>query len=1046
MLRGKIFLTSMLLVGMLFLFEERETHAQDISLKRSHRISSNSTQAVPTTGTLNVIAIMVEFQPDSNRLTSGTGVFGPGGLPYLERNPTNIDPLPHNQAYFESHLEFAKNYFEKASDGQLNINYRVLPDVYRLDKSIRDYSPTGENFTFEKLAELSRDAWTKVDENGGFDATGLNPDETAFIIFHAGIGRDIELVGTTLDITPQDIPSIYLNTADLGSLLNDPSFDGFEMNGGSFRVTNSLILPRTETRRGVDVLDNEFVFPLSVNGLLCASIGSHLGLPDLFNPETGESGIGQFGLMDGAGFFAYRGLFPPEPSAWEKQKLGWITPFEIEPEIVDSVFLPAAALNDPGAVARYSLSRTEYFLIENRHRDPELNGVEITIRQNNGNEVTQTFLNSNDTFVFQENGFDDLFEEGVVIDVDNPDWALPGGLDVGEDEQAGTQDDRFLNGGILIWHIDEAVIQNQANGVNRNELRRGVDLEEADGSQDIGRPVQGLLDNSASFGSPFDFWWSGNDFRVLFQGNEIRLYNNEFSPESFPDNSSNSGARSYFRFYDFSGNLPVASFRVEELTPEGNPELVLDVSYTASESLNPSDAMGTAYPLAITGNSSDIILPHSNGLIIYNTASESVSDTTGLRAFQPLFQELVFGSFQSGSSGTEVIPFRKNGSSWQPEPGAVFSQRGGLLSSQTGDTLTLDGTTAALSADPFTAFPDYYPEPVQSSKIIGGEQARNLPGAFVFGPALSYPKNGSSFRSYVGALELDGGRTGFFILEDERLILVDPGLAEPFNILYEGNSLGWPAIVDWDHDGAPDFIFVDYELNQLIGLNNKGTFLDYFPLDHSGNERFAGTPLIADLDGNEELDLIISSQDDFSYNLRVFDHQLAEQPFSPLYAGGVTVSSALPVNPAVLGDTLVAFSQSGDLKGWQFEGLRNPVWSTKYGNDPFNKVTGRLNSGSTISPEFTILNENETYNWPNPADQETNIRFQVKEPGGTVEIHIVTLSGRRVYQRVVQTAGGAPEEIRLDTSRLGSGGYYALIKATVNGRSESKLVKIAVVH
>lgn len=1046
MLRGKIFLMSMFLVGMLFLFEKRLVYAQDISLKRSHRISSNSAPLVPTTGTLDVVAIMVEFQPDSNRLTSGTGVFGPGGLPYLERNPTNIDPLPHNKAYFESHLEFTKNYFEKVSDGQLSINYRVLPDVFRLDKEIQDYSPTGKNFTFEKLAELARDAWLKVEENGGFDASGLDPDATAFVIFHAGIGRDIELVGTTLDITPQDIPSIYLSTQDLGDLLNDPSFTGFEINGGGFRITNSLILPRTETRRGVDVLDNEFVFPLSINGLLCATLGSHLGLPDLFNTETGESGIGQFGLMDGAGIFAYRGLFPPEPSAWEKQKLGWVTPFEINPDLVDSVFLPAAALNEPNSVARYRLSQTEYFLIENRHRDPELDGVEITIRHNNGNELTQTFLNSNDTFLFQQNGFDDLFEEGVVINVDNPDWALPGGLDVGADEQPATPDDRLLNGGILIWHIDEAVIQNQMNGVNRNELRRGVDLEEADGSQDIGRPVQNLLDNSASFGSPFDFWWSGNDFRVLFQGNEIRLYNNEFSPDSFPDNSSNSGAQSYFRFYDFSDNLPVAWFRVEKLTPQGHPKLVLDFSYTASGGVNPNDETGNAYPLAITGNSSDIILPHSNGMLIYNSSSESVSDTTGLRAFQPLFLETVFASFQSGTSGTEIIPFRKNGTIWQAEPGVVFSQRGGLLSSPNGDTLTLDGTTVAMSVAPFTAFPNYYPEPVQSSQIMGGKQAQNLTNTIAFGPSLSFIKNSSSSRSYVGALELQDGKPGFFILEDGQIILVDPELQEPFRTLYKGSRIGWPAIVDWDNDGYIDFIFVDYELNQLIGLNSNGAFLDYFPLNNSENERFVGTPLIADLDGNLELDLAISSQDNFSFNLRIFNHQLGEQPYSPLYTGGVTDPASLSVNPALLGDTLIAFSQTGDLKGWQFDGLQNPVWRTKYGNDPFNKVTGRLNSGIPVSPEFTILNEEETYNWPNPADEETNIRFQVREPGGTVEITIVTLNGKQIYRKVIQTDGGAPEEIRLDTSRLGSGGYFALIKATVNGRNESKLIKIAVVH
>lgn len=131
------------------------------------------------------------------------------------------------------------------------------------------------------------------------------------MIFHAGVGRDIELTGTNLDITPLDIPSLYLRKQNLASLLSEPSFQGFPVNDGTFRVTNSMVIPRTETRRGLDIQENEFAFPLSINGLLIASIGSHLGLPDLFNTETGDPGIGRFGLMDGAGFFSFNGLLPP---------------------------------------------------------------------------------------------------------------------------------------------------------------------------------------------------------------------------------------------------------------------------------------------------------------------------------------------------------------------------------------------------------------------------------------------------------------------------------------------------------------------------------------------------------------------------------------------------------------------------------------------------------------------------------------------------------------------------------------------------------------
>ena len=79
----------------------------------------------------------------------------------------------------------------------------------------------------------------------------------------SGIGRDVELTGTSLDITPFDLPSITLDQENLADLLNDPSFNGFSINNDTFRVTNSMLIPRTQSRRSTDISDNEIVFPLN---------------------------------------------------------------------------------------------------------------------------------------------------------------------------------------------------------------------------------------------------------------------------------------------------------------------------------------------------------------------------------------------------------------------------------------------------------------------------------------------------------------------------------------------------------------------------------------------------------------------------------------------------------------------------------------------------------------------------------------------------------------------------------------------------------------
>ena len=1044
----------MLIVSMLFLFSI-QSYAQKIVPKKSHSISvsNNVMSTVPTTGSLDVIAIMVEFQPDENELTSGTGIFD-GGLPYLENDPTNIDPLPHNRPYFEAHLEFAKNYFEQSSDNQLTLNYRVLPDVYRLDKEMKEYSPTGKTFTNEKLAEFIVDSWTKVDENGGFDATGLDPDNTAFIIFHAGIGRDIELVGTSLDITPQDIPSITLKKNDLAELLDQPAFDGIPVNNGNFRVTNSLIIPRTESRRGLDIQDNEFVFPLSINGLLCASIGNHLGLPDLFNTETGDSGIGRFGLMDGASFFAYQGLFPPEPSAWEKTYLGWTTAFEIFDNTPGDISLTASSSDDQNNIARYNLSSTEYFLIENRYRDLGNDGVTLKIRKNDGTEVQQVFTNDNETFVFQGSDFDALFEQGVLIDVSDFDWSLPGGLDIGIDNREGTQDDRELNGGILIWHIDESVIDKKSSqnlGVNSNPDRRGVDLEEAEGSQDIGKPIDGVLDNSAAFGIPFDFWWSGNNFTVISQGNQISLYENEFSPQTFPDTDSNSGGKTFVRFFDFSDNLPTATFKIESFTEPGlDYSEVLSITRNDDSYFTESNSYHDFYPLSIglhtSGADSFLVIPKSENIEVVKISETNnpIYEITSASNQQPLLGNRFITALNPVTSPNFLVTaYQWNQGTdmfdqlWQVDTTA----NNAFLSSQTGDSLFLDFT--AISLDPATG----NNLQKQSNALFRSEIVNNS-SASISGQTITFEGStildflsASSNRLFSGVIK---GETEnlYYIFEDDAFILADASNTNPFTTIFSEYASGWPAI-----SKNLEILRVDKTNNILIGYNRNGAVIDNMPIEAPDDVAFIGTPLLADVTGDNVQDILVVGQDEFSIN--IYGYQKDGFPLEgfPLFVGEATEQNLQPIHPVFIGNTLYAVSHVGDIKAWRFNNFTTSDWPSRYGKNTFNKVSAEIRSNDSQNGDstFGILNKEETYNWPNPADEETYLRFQIEQPG-QIEIQIINQSGRVVYKQIMQANGGAPEEILLNTSKWGSGAYFALVKATVNGKSESELVKIAVVH
>ena len=1052
----------MLITGMLYLFTLPTIQAQEIILKRNHPISLKTDLTRPdrANGTLNVVAVMVEFQPDSNRLTSGTGIFGPNGydgLPFLSREEkTYIDPLPHNQDYFESHLEFAKNYFLKSSDGKLTLDYQVLPGTYRLDKPMEEYSPIGENFSLEKIAELMHDVWQKVDESGKFDpiAMGLDPDNTAFVIFHAGVGRDVELTGTSLDITPFDIPSIYLEEENIGNLLNQATFDGFAIDGGTFHVKNSMIIPRTESRRGEDIQDNEIVFPLSINGLLCASIGSYLGLPDLFNTENGQPAIGRFGLMDGAGFFNYNGLIPPEPSAWEKVFLGWETPVTISADQAGETPLPAASMDQPNSIAKIELSSTEYFLIENRHRDPNLStpdAAEVTITTKapvTGSLTQKTFTNLDEDFIYQAEGFDTLLDMGTIVDVSNFDWSLPGGIDPGNDNEIGGDDDRHLNGGILIWHIDENVIaQGLAGaGVNADENLRGVDLEEADGAQDIGRDA-GLLDNSPSFGFAYDFWWSGNNYRVeTFNGTIDLNPDNIFGPESFPNNNSNSGARSGFELYEFSDNQSVASFKIRAAseTQYGITQ-ILSVKTDIDSLFSEGNEYLENYPLSLQisefPNESFLVVPSSNRVTLFdldNFNTPRASYVTGISG-QPL----------AAQHNMLVIPTVQNGGTSQfLEVGADTLIRY-PVNQALGKGFVSQLRAGFVEFD-FTGL-EYSLEDLQPAQVSGGYEFRS---EIVSGKYAGVVNNVATFEAtfaedyspldseilFSGTIKSNQG-TLFYVLTNDNLTLINPDSDHPLTAISRQGKSDWPAFAD---NGR--IFWVDEDDNSIMGYNFNGALLSHTPIPAPEGYQFKGTPLIADVNGDEVQDILVVSQSDFSVNIFGFDLDGNQLEGFPLYVGGSVGADITPIHPAFFGDVIYAISHTGDLKAWKFENFTNANWPTKYGQGTNNKATANITFPAQTSGQFSVLNPAETYNWPNPADETTNIRFEVERPGGTVEITIIDYSGRVVFERTVEAKGGAPEEIEISTTRWGSGAYFARVKATVEGRSESKLIKIGVAH
>ncbi len=486
--------------------------------------------------TVKILGIMVEFKEDKDGATFGNGKFGT--IYTSDYGDTIVDPLPHNKAYFEAHLEFVKNYFNKVSGGKTTIEYFVLPDIVSVSQTMRNYSPDPNSDDFTSVAKFSKEAWNIAQTNNpNIDFSSYD----LFTIFHAGVGRDVSLPGSLGN--ERDLPSVFLSEEALKNSLNN-DLSGLPVNRiGKY---NSLIMPETESREDEGVTGS-VLYQLSINGLFAASIGSYLGLPDLFNTETGVSAIGKFGLMDGQAIFAYNGIFPPEPSAWEKIYLGWEEPVTVDPGNYNiKLVTKNAAVAGDTVILKVPINSSEYYLVENRIRDANSDGAKITYILN-GLKRTKTF--TKDTTGFYSYDIKSL--RGVITDVDEFDWALPSTVSVDNDTYYFKP-----GGGIVIWHIDENVINSKIadNKINVDKNNRGVDVEEADGVQDIGESFYDIFgDLVIGEGYAEDFWYAGNP---------AELFKNKFSKDTRPNTNTNSGANSLITFSNFSAKANRMSFKL----------------------------------------------------------------------------------------------------------------------------------------------------------------------------------------------------------------------------------------------------------------------------------------------------------------------------------------------------------------------------------------------------------------------------------------------------------------------------------------------------
>ncbi len=661
----------------------------------------------------------------------------------------------------------------------------------------------------------------------------------------------------------------------------------------------------------------------------------------------------------GYGQWLMNGYWPSAPGAWCRMALGWETPQVIAPGQYTA--------QERGTIYRIPLTATEYLLVENRQRDPDGNGQ---------------------------------------CGPHERDFGLPGS-------------------GILIWHVDQTRLGDYrtANLVNVDPLHKGVDVEEADGIQDLdyGFPTWYSIE-----GSEYDPWKRDG-------------YGWEFTPESTPSTDASWGG--------YTG------VSIEVLSNSGN---AMDFIYSHEGTV-------PGWPYELSGGRFGPLLwnpPSGEYIVAVQGNGQAIAvDPQGENAM-PMGNNVTAPPVVCEIGGVEYLLLcEEDGEAhmrlpdWTEAPGwpvdigaeavqAICSQPQSsvyIIAENSLSRFELDGMEAPGSPTSFTipllggcVFPHEGSPGLVLASSDGSLRRTGPAGGTVFGWPV-HP--GSEDITLPVAADIDrDGEIEVAAVSGGKLWIYDgdSNLEQGLPAMLEGEALSDPFLADLEGDG-----YLEVLVETTVGLEAF---------------TFSGT-CVSDWPWETETDSLV-------YDYRRFTGGIGGSGFvlAPLRDGRVVLwndGDTWAFGDGILGAPVLhrfqgeevhrvtAMAASGSMgafytdfspQGWH-TGLDRCGERCWYGDD-LPQLQG---SGELLDVETFFV-------WPNPVTDDLGyVRFL---PGSdsTYEIRIFNVAGELVDLFSGNAQGGAPWEVPWSTKDLAPGVYYVCLELTSGGVSAEALFQAAVIN